>query len=361
MEASSSFVKLLAVTSLFVILLGAGYSYNTFCDSNGADGECIVDQDHQLDQDKYEYTSVFSSEPTALMNSGLDRIIGFNFFNTTFLSGSWQGSFNISSNETTVRPGARFEPLGGRIVIGTTPPSSGPTSYPKTCAEVSGSSGVYKIDPDGGGSSNAFDAYCEMSENGGGWTRLWWTSDQRTGYGFVSCESNKWDPKWSSNPVDDVDPQCDQQIDETIISFNFYDANGNQIPSAQVSALQSQVSTTAYNRRINVFDADSNCDNGRAPVTSYGNAGPEGNSLNVFPTRGDPAADTDYVICGGTGNEVKKAYSAAWRTIMEGGIPTGWGLQSGRDDTGTWYTETSNYDPGYGSTVEFEETYFYVK
>lgn len=352
--------KLLFLSVSILIFLASGVSYNSFCDSTGSDGECIVNQEHQLDKDVYEYTSVFSSESTAFLNRS-NGITSFNIFNLTFLSGTWKGSFNISTNETTIKPGAKFKPRGGLILIGTPLPKEGPSSYPQTCAELSDSSGIYTIDPDGGDPTNAFDAYCEMNDNGGGWTRIWWTTDQRTGYGFVSCESNKWGPEWSTDPVVDIDSGCDQNINEQVVSFNLYDADGNQIPSEQVSALQSDVQTTAYNRRINVYDDDNNCDSGRAPVTSYGNSGPSGNSLNVFPTQGDPASDTDYVLCGGEGNEVKHIYSASWRTIMEGGIPTGWGLQSGSGDTGTWRSETSSYDPGYGSTVEFEQTYFYVK
>jgi hypothetical protein len=48
--------------------------------------------------------------------------------------------------------------------------------YPRTCSDVLNTgvtdSGVYTIDPDGPGGSAAFDAYCNMTYDGGGWTLL---------------------------------------------------------------------------------------------------------------------------------------------------------------------------------------------
>jgi hypothetical protein len=44
--------------------------------------------------------------------------------------------------------------------------------FPTSCDSVSGSSGIYKIDPDGTGGLSPFKVYCEMNEDGGGWIKL---------------------------------------------------------------------------------------------------------------------------------------------------------------------------------------------
>lgn len=54
------------------------------------------------------------------------------------------------------------------------------------------SDGVYWINPDGGSTDNAFQVYCDMSTDGGGWTRLEYVSDLTHQSHFSGGDSNQW-------------------------------------------------------------------------------------------------------------------------------------------------------------------------
>jgi hypothetical protein len=101
--------------SAFSILEGLG-----ICDERGPVNECIVDAAHSLTAEIIDIASIFEAEDSAELTASTGTAT-LNITNSSVLSGSWIGSFNISTSKdeaTRIKPGAEFKPENGRIVIG---------------------------------------------------------------------------------------------------------------------------------------------------------------------------------------------------------------------------------------------------
>ncbi len=80
----------------------------------------------------------------------------------------------------------------------------------KTILDTGGSTGngVYSIDPDGAGGNSPFDAYCDMTNDGGGWTLIMRTANDST-FGYNSSywtsgtllNENSFDPSENTNAL----------------------------------------------------------------------------------------------------------------------------------------------------------------
>lgn len=148
-------------------------SATALCDSEGVNGECIVNEDQDISGERIDLNSIFS--PTESSTIHASSMADINIFNTSLISGLWKGSFNISSKNPRITSGASFKPEGGLIVIGSELPDE-KQIYPQSCEDVEGSSGMYQIDPLN--NDKIVEVYCDMETDGGGWTLVANVEDQ---------------------------------------------------------------------------------------------------------------------------------------------------------------------------------------
>jgi hypothetical protein len=88
-----------------------------FCDYRGPKNECVMNSTRQLEAQTYDVDSIFKSRSTAVFEA-FSGISILNISNSSRLSGTWKGGFDIRSTPVTIEPGASFKPENGRIIVG---------------------------------------------------------------------------------------------------------------------------------------------------------------------------------------------------------------------------------------------------
>jgi hypothetical protein len=94
------------------------YDYSPdFCDGRGLNNECIMNKTRELNEDRYNISSVFISEASAKLQAFSGQA-HMDIDNSSMISGFWKGSFFIDTERPRLVSGARFRPGNGDIVIG---------------------------------------------------------------------------------------------------------------------------------------------------------------------------------------------------------------------------------------------------
>ena len=90
----------------------------SICDREGSRGQCISNSAQDTSGQNFNLESIFISEPSSSFTS-LVGTSSMDVENSTFISGSWKGSFRInsSSGKNVIEAETSFRPKNGKIVI----------------------------------------------------------------------------------------------------------------------------------------------------------------------------------------------------------------------------------------------------
>ncbi len=186
------------------------------------------------------------------------------------------------------------------------------SAYPGT------TSGTYWLDPDGGSSANAFQAHCEMTQNGGGWVRCAGFRNSNpsgaNGFTFTSTE-------WNKGVID-------------------YSSSGNFCMSYPHSELFGEAwnDSSALQLRTSAISVPSDVWTAPKAVTAYGTSG---DCIGVKHTASHTLTQTGGAACGvlnnglGQGSGISVSNGGQWRG-MHGNLNNGTSPQLRMCDANTW-------------------------
>ena len=295
----------------------------------------------------------------------------------------------IASNNFGQPTSSRGSKKEGASVTRTAKRSFEVNRYPKSCADIDGKAGTYRIDPDGPGGRDSFEVYCESKpgDTGSDITRLYTTRDgaKNGDKGWAFGENGaRWESNGESNfglgqgAVDNKLGEFNRSearnnpktwaIGDAFMSsykgkttmWDYYDANGNPIHPDQIEALADVAKGTYYEGGWYVNDIDRPITETFAAKHPNNHDCSYGGCMTIYPSYGpDPDGGSDYVL----GSKERSGYDTVvdvdWHPIHDSGIPTHMGFRDGNGRIANW-TE-GDFSANGGHTLEFENPYFWVE
>ena len=254
--------------------------------------------------------------------------------------------WNASATQMEVCDGSAWTAaIGGGS---SSPPlGQGPLNPGLTCTDIllAGTSigdGAYWIDPDGGNPSNSYQAFCDMTTDGGGWTLVAYAGDNSAGFPRMDVDIGTYSANFRTGKASRTAVGVAKQSTEMALAYH---------PQINFSGSLSQ-STDAVALRIpdpSVVDLKTTQNNGECVAIQARRLKPNGSThmcvgSSTSTTQGISATNCSANDYGATAGLWSKSLGGTYTYFAYGVYGTEWSCNSWPNVSHKWWVDSAFYN-----------------